>query len=140
MNIAVTSSTKSGRAMVIGASVAGLLAARVLSETFDEVIMLERDALPDRAAPRKGTPHAVHPHGLLAQGRMILDELFPGFTDTLVVQGGLSGDIGTARDVRRRRVRRVRWRYVPAVEGHALTLQLRICGCPERSLIRNENG
>lgn len=88
-------SSNQRRAMVIGASVAGLLAARVLSEHFTEVVLLERDALPDRAAPRKGTPHAVHPHGLLARGRQILDELFPGFTEALVAQGGLSGDIGT---------------------------------------------
>jgi 2-polyprenyl-6-methoxyphenol hydroxylase-like FAD-dependent oxidoreductase len=84
------------RAVVIGASMAGLLAARVLSECFTEVVLLERDLLPDHAAPRKGTPQAVQPHGLLARGRQILDELFPGFTDALVAQGGLSGDIGTA--------------------------------------------
>jgi 2-polyprenyl-6-methoxyphenol hydroxylase-like FAD-dependent oxidoreductase len=59
------------------------------------VVLLERDALPDRAAPRKGTPQAVHPHGLLARGRQILDELFSGFTEALVAQGGLTGDIGT---------------------------------------------
>jgi 2-polyprenyl-6-methoxyphenol hydroxylase-like FAD-dependent oxidoreductase len=81
--------------MVIGASISGLLAARILSEYFTEVVLLERDALSDRAAPRKGAPHAVHPHGLLARGRQILDELFPGFTEALIAQGGLSGDIGT---------------------------------------------
>jgi 2-polyprenyl-6-methoxyphenol hydroxylase-like FAD-dependent oxidoreductase len=89
-----SSTSNHRRAVVIGASVAGLLAGRVLSEHFTEVVLLERDALPDRAAPRKGTPHAVHPHGLLARGSQILDELFPGFTETLVAQGGLSGDIG----------------------------------------------
>ena len=83
------------RAVIIGASLAGLLAARVLSEHFADVVLLERDALPERAAPRKGTPHAVHPHGLLAKGREVIEELFPGFTDALVEQGGLSGDIGT---------------------------------------------
>jgi 2-polyprenyl-6-methoxyphenol hydroxylase-like FAD-dependent oxidoreductase len=83
------------RAIVLGASIAGLLTARVLSEFFAEVVLLERDALPDLAAPRKGTPHAVHPHGLLARGGQILDELFPGFTEALVAQGALSGDIGT---------------------------------------------
>ena len=45
------------RALVLGASIAGLLAARILSERFAEVVLLERDALPDGAAPRKGTPH-----------------------------------------------------------------------------------
>ena len=83
------------RAVIIGASMAGLLAARVLSETYADVVLLERDPLPEHAAPRKGTPHAIHPHGLLARGRQVLDELFPGFTDALVAQGALSGDVGS---------------------------------------------
>ena len=82
------------RAAIIGASMAGLLAARILSERFDEVVLLERDPLPTGAAPRKGTPHAVQPHGLLARGRQVLDELFPGFSDALVAQGALDGDAG----------------------------------------------
>jgi 2-polyprenyl-6-methoxyphenol hydroxylase-like FAD-dependent oxidoreductase len=82
------------RAVVIGASMAGLLAARILSERFAEVWLLERDELPDAAAARKGTPHAMQPHGLLARGRQIIEELFPGFTDALVAQGGLCGDVG----------------------------------------------
>jgi 2-polyprenyl-6-methoxyphenol hydroxylase-like FAD-dependent oxidoreductase len=95
MNTPNISSTTQRRALIIGASVAGLLAARVLSERFSEVVLLERDALSDRAAPRKGTPQALHPHGLLARGCQILNELFPGFSEALVAQGGLSGDIGT---------------------------------------------
>lgn len=87
------------RAVVIGASMAGLLAARVLADTFDEVILLERDALPSDAAPRKGTPHAVHAHGLLARGRDILEALFPGFTAALVAQGAIAGDIGSQVEV-----------------------------------------
>ena len=81
------------RAVVLGASLAGLLAARVLSERFDEVLLLERDELPTGAAPRKGTPHALQPHGLLARGRLVLEELFPGFTAALVARGGLLGDM-----------------------------------------------
>ncbi len=82
------------RAAIIGASMAGLLAARVLAERFDEVVLLERDELPAGAAPRKGTPQAVQPHGLLARGQQVLEALFPGFTDALVAQGALVGDIG----------------------------------------------
>src|SRR5947209_14940182 len=82
------------RAVIIGGSLAGLLGARVLSEYFDDVVLLERDSLPAQAAPRKGTPHAVHPHGLLARGRQAIEELFPGFTDALEAQGALLGDIG----------------------------------------------
>lgn len=86
-----------GRAVVLGASFAGLLAARVLREHFSEVVLLERDALPPVAAARKGTPQAQHPHGLLARGLQILEALFPGLTAALVAQGGLLGDIG--RDI-----------------------------------------
>ena len=81
------------RAVVLGASLAGLLAARVLNEHFSEVVLLERDALPAQAAPRKGTPQAVHPHGLLARGLAVLEQLFPGFTDAMVARGGLLGDL-----------------------------------------------
>jgi predicted flavoprotein YhiN len=40
---------KTGRdhAIVVGASMAGMLAARVLADTFERVTVLERDALPD---------------------------------------------------------------------------------------------
>lgn len=92
MNLQASSTS---RAIVIGASIAGLLAARVLREHFDEVVLFERDALPDAAAPRKGTPQAVHPHGLLARGREVLEMLFPGMTEALVALGGLPGDIGS---------------------------------------------
>jgi 2-polyprenyl-6-methoxyphenol hydroxylase-like FAD-dependent oxidoreductase len=81
------------RAVVLGASIAGLLAARVLSERYAEVVLLERDELPDAARPRKGTPQAVHPHGLLARGRRVMEELFPGFTDALIAAGALHGDL-----------------------------------------------
>jgi 2-polyprenyl-6-methoxyphenol hydroxylase-like FAD-dependent oxidoreductase len=94
------------RAIVLGASIAGLLTARVLCERFAEVVLLERDELPDRAAPRKGTPHAMHPHGLLARGREILERLFPGFTDKLIEQGAIAGDVAAdvAVDVNGRRL------------------------------------
>ncbi len=81
------------RAIVMGASMAGLLAARVLSERFDEVLLIERDALPDWPALRKGTPHAGHAHGLLVRGREVLEELFPGFTESLQRRGGFVGDM-----------------------------------------------
>lgn len=82
------------RALVIGASIAGLLAARVLNEHFEEVWLLERDELPDGPQPRKGTPHAAHTHGLLAGGRMILEDLFPGLTQSLIDVGAAACDLG----------------------------------------------
>jgi 2-polyprenyl-6-methoxyphenol hydroxylase-like FAD-dependent oxidoreductase len=98
------------RAVVIGGSIAGLLAARVLADHFGEVCVLERDELPDAAGPRKGTPQANHTHGLLARGRMVMEQLFPGFTEGLVARGGLTGDLGVdvALDADRRRFARTR--------------------------------
>jgi len=81
------------RALVLGSSMAGLLAARILSERYDEVWLLERDVLPESAAARKGTPQALHAHGLLARGRMVLEELFPGTTAALAAQGAMVGDV-----------------------------------------------
>src|SRR4029077_19797333 len=65
-------------AVVIGGSMAGLLAARVLAEHFDRVTVLERDRYPEGPAPRKGTPQARHAHVLLGRGQLILQDLFPG--------------------------------------------------------------
>lgn len=81
------------RAVVIGASMAGLLTARVLSERYARVTVLDRDNLPVAAQPRRGVPQARHSHGLLAKGREILEELFPGLTAELLDQGAVSGDM-----------------------------------------------
>lgn len=82
-------------AVVLGASMAGLAAARVLADAYERVTVLERDALPAAAAHRKGVPQSRHAHGLLAAGRVALEELFPGLTDELVARGALSGDLQT---------------------------------------------
>src|SRR5262245_48334087 len=80
-------------AIVIGASIGGLLAARVLAETFRTVTLLERDELPAGAAHRKAIVHGRHAHGLLAQGREALEGLFPGLTSALQARGALHGDL-----------------------------------------------
>ena len=115
------------RAAVIGASMAGLLAARVLAERFDEVVLLERDELPEHAAPRKGTPQAVQPHALLARGHQVIEALFPGFTDALLAQGGLLGDIGqdAAFDASGRRLAR-RPLGIPGVLASRLAIEAEI--------------
>jgi 2-polyprenyl-6-methoxyphenol hydroxylase-like FAD-dependent oxidoreductase len=74
-------------AVVLGASMAGLLAARTLSDFFDTVTMVERDVLPDGAANRRGVPQGHHLHALLARGAQALEELFPGLLDELVTDG-----------------------------------------------------
>lgn len=80
-------------AVVLGASMAGLLAARVLSEHYQRVTLIERDELPATGQHRKGVPHGRHLHGLHPRGREILEELFPGFTDRLTDAGAVCCDI-----------------------------------------------
>jgi len=84
-------------AIVIGASMGGLLAARALAEDFETVTLLERDAFPGADVSRKGVPQGDHAHGLLARGRNVIEAFFPGWTDEVVADGGIRGDI--AKDV-----------------------------------------
>lgn len=79
--------TIGNHAVVLGASMAGLLAARSLSEFFDVVTVAERDPLPDIGVPRRGVPQGRHLHGLLPRGAQALEELFPGILDELLVDG-----------------------------------------------------
>jgi 2-polyprenyl-6-methoxyphenol hydroxylase-like FAD-dependent oxidoreductase len=74
-------------AVVLGASMAGLLAARVLSDAYERVTLVERDALPTRPERRRGVPQGRHAHVLVPRGIQILDELFPGLLDDLVAGG-----------------------------------------------------
>jgi 2-polyprenyl-6-methoxyphenol hydroxylase-like FAD-dependent oxidoreductase len=78
-------------AVVLGASMAGLLAARSLSEFYEVVTVVERDplpgALPATPAARRGVPQGRHLHGLLPRGAQVLEELFPGILDELVLDG-----------------------------------------------------
>ncbi|QNP72899.1 FAD-dependent monooxygenase [Streptomyces roseirectus] len=73
-------------AVVLGGSLAGLLAARALAETA-EVTLVERDSLPATAAPRKGLPQARHAHQLWSGGARALAALVPGITDRLAEAG-----------------------------------------------------
>jgi 2-polyprenyl-6-methoxyphenol hydroxylase-like FAD-dependent oxidoreductase len=75
------------RAVVVGAGLGGLSVARVLADYFDEVIILDRDDLPDDAAPRPGVPQGKHPHVLLGGGLKALENLFPGFGNELMRAG-----------------------------------------------------
>jgi 2-polyprenyl-6-methoxyphenol hydroxylase-like FAD-dependent oxidoreductase len=86
-------STNRRHAVVLGAGIGGLLAARVLSDAFATVDVYDRDALPTGPAHRKGVPHDVHLHGLLARGRAVLDELFPGATGDLAARGAIPVDM-----------------------------------------------
>src|SRR3954468_9192738 len=84
-------------AVVIGASIGGLLAARVLSDHHARVVLLDRDELPDSAAARRGVPQGRQLHVLLSRGKEALDELFPGLSAELNARGAplvdLHGDV-----------------------------------------------
>lgn len=85
------------RAVVLGGSMAGVLAARVLAEFYHEVLVIDRDKVLGVSSPRKGAPHTVHAHGLHARGHQILEELFPNLTDELSAAGVPIGDLGEMR-------------------------------------------
>lgn len=79
--------TSEKHAVVLGGSLAGLLAARVLADHFDHVTLIERDVYTDNCETRRGIPQANHVHGLLVRGRQILEELFPGVQDEMIAAG-----------------------------------------------------
>ncbi|MGV0731425.1 NAD(P)/FAD-dependent oxidoreductase [Mycolicibacter sinensis] len=91
-------------AVVLGAGMAGLLAARVVSEFYDSVTVVDRDRLPDHPVHRQGVPQGRQLHSFLTGGTNILGELFPGILDELAAAGavvidnpGLSGRYAQVR-------------------------------------------
>jgi 2-polyprenyl-6-methoxyphenol hydroxylase-like FAD-dependent oxidoreductase len=78
---------RDGHAVVIGGSMAGLLAARVLARHFERVTLIERDTFPAEPVFRKGVPQSRHLHVLLGKGRALLDRFFPRLTDEVVAAG-----------------------------------------------------
>ncbi|QKW37605.1 hypothetical protein HUT06_29320 [Actinomadura sp. NAK00032] len=81
-------------AVVVGGSIGGLAAARVLSDRFERVTVIDRDTLPAAPRTRRGVPQGGHAHALLISGRMKLEELFPGLTAELIDGGAVPFDPG----------------------------------------------
>jgi len=79
-------------AVVIGASIAGLLAASALNEFCQQVTVYDRDKLPSQPVPRRGVPQGRQVHALHARGTQALDELLPGFRDEMIANGGVIAD------------------------------------------------
>ena len=71
------SDQKHSHAIVVGGSFAGLLAARVLSNYFQRVTLIERDKYPNAPENRPGVPQSRHLHALLLRGKKIIDRFFP---------------------------------------------------------------
>ena len=89
------------QAVVVGAGMGGLTAARALADYFESVVVLERDSLPSTAAHRVGTPQAPHVHVLLTSGYNALTRLYPNFDDDLRRAGAVQLRAGL--DVRNER-------------------------------------
>lgn len=84
------------RAVVIGASIGGLLAARVLADHYDEVVLVDRDTFGPYGKFRKGVMQARHAHALLAGGMLAIEELLPGLERELIARGSVSSDMQAA--------------------------------------------
>ncbi|MDQ4132647.1 MAG: FAD-dependent monooxygenase [Actinomycetota bacterium] len=82
------------RGVVLGGSVAGLLVARVLTDHADEVVVVDRDDLPEGPVDRRGVPQGTQVHGLLARGLEQMEALLPGFTTELAEDGAEVADPG----------------------------------------------
>ena len=79
-------------AVVLGASLAGMLAAAALARHLDRVIIIERDHLPDGPEWRRGSPQSRHAHNLMMAGHQAMDRLLPGLQEELVERR--SGQLG----------------------------------------------
>lgn len=122
--------------MVVGGSMAGLCAARVLAPRFGEVVVIDRDDLPDSPRPRSRVPQGRHPHLLLHAGATILEEWFPGLTDELERAGAV--DIDLSADFVWHQHGGVQRRPVTSLRGPAMsrplleqTVRRRVEGLPQ---------
>lgn len=82
-----------GTAVVVGGSIAGIASAKVLTERFDKVIVLEMDPQHRRMEGRPGAAQGWHLHHLLTAGQQELEKLFPGIIDDMVREGAFKVDM-----------------------------------------------
>jgi 2-polyprenyl-6-methoxyphenol hydroxylase-like FAD-dependent oxidoreductase len=89
---------RGGHAVVVGAGMAGLFAARVLADAFESVTVLDSDTFPDEPTARRGVPQGPHPHALLEAGRATMADLLPGAVEDVVAGGGVVTDFARGVD------------------------------------------
>ncbi len=82
----------STRAVVLGGSIAGLFAARVLADVYDEVVVVDRDELVGVETPRRSRPQGKHINAMHVRGRVVMEQLFPGITEELIADECPAGD------------------------------------------------
>ncbi|KKC05651.1 FAD-binding oxidoreductase [Mycobacterium nebraskense] len=89
-----------GTAVVIGGSIAGIAAAKVCSETFERVVVLEKDDPHRRREGRPGAAQGWHLHHLLTAGQIELERFFPGIVDDMVREGAFKVDMAAQYRIR----------------------------------------
>lgn len=110
------SAQRSRHGIVIGASIAGCLAAEVLSQTFERVTLIEKGAFLDSDAPRRAVPQERHVHLLLLRGKQVMEEIFPGLLAELEHAGAIVADLG--HDVRWYQAGRWKQRFPTGICAH----------------------
>ncbi len=100
LNLADVRARGRGTAVVIGGSIAGIAAAKVLTETFERVIVLEKDPPHTRREGRPGAAQGWHLHHLLTAGRIELERFFPGIIDDMVREGAFDVDMAAQYRIR----------------------------------------
>ena len=103
------------QAVVIGGSMMGLLAARVLSPYFERVIVVERDEYPRRPGYRRGVPQGRHAHAMLLRGLRAIARYYPHIRESLTEHGAEIVNMG--RDVRWHQAGVWKCRYESELEG-----------------------
>ncbi|MGW1200598.1 NAD(P)/FAD-dependent oxidoreductase [Streptomyces sp. NPDC002536] len=81
------SSANGRRSVVLGGGMAGMLAAAVLADHGHDVVVVERDRLPDTARARKGVPQARHAHLMMSGGARVIESLLPGVSEQWLTAG-----------------------------------------------------
>jgi 2-polyprenyl-6-methoxyphenol hydroxylase-like FAD-dependent oxidoreductase len=88
--------SEANQAVVLGGSIAGLVAARVLADAYDKVVVVDRDTLIGVDGPRKSRPQGRQIHALAVRGRVVMEGLYPGITDELIADECPVGDFAGA--------------------------------------------
>jgi 2-polyprenyl-6-methoxyphenol hydroxylase-like FAD-dependent oxidoreductase len=123
------------RAIVIGSSLAGMCVARVLVDYFDDVVILERDSIPEGIEHRAGVPQSRHAHVLLSRGQRELDGFFPGFSAALRAAGAPCFDPGVYLATRRE----PGWQDVGSTDDEAVCCSRVLLEFTVRRLLREQH-
>ncbi|MEU6865827.1 FAD-dependent monooxygenase [Streptomyces sp. NPDC046876] len=85
-------------AVVLGAGIAGLCTAAVLTRHFARVTLVERDQIKGRGADgggRRGVPQSPHIHAVLTHAAQQMEQLLPGLIEQCLNGGAVSAELGS---------------------------------------------